>query len=321
MFEMKEGISVADAVAKAKARQSESAEPTESIAAAQDVSEDDSDEPLEQEQDTDDSEQSLSDDEESTDVDSEDQANDDDNDLFYDLGDEEVSASQIKEWKSGAMKAADYTRKTQLLAAKTKDFEKLESEFKVKQSQLDEAMAEVKVIISESAVDDETLKEWREYEPEKYIEYKEKKEARDKLLANSKSSGSSDSNYEKEYTAFAQSNTNWFDDGKPNARAKQDIKVMSEYADANGFTNDDLVGLKSHHFKMLLDAAKYSTARKSNAAVAKKVRNAPATTKPRQGVKSSLQQELKIAQEKFNRSGTVADSVALRKIKSKMQNK
>ncbi len=317
MFEVSEGISVADAVAKAKARQSESAEPTESDAVAQDVSDEDAQEPLEQEPETS-TEESSSDNDESTDIDSEDETTDEDSDLFYDLGDEEVSATQIKEWKSGAMKAADYTRKTQDLAKKSKDFEQLETDFKAKQAKLDSAMAEVEAIIAESSVDEETLKDWREYEPEKYIEYKEKKEAREKLLANSKSTKGGDSNYEQEYTAFAQSNTDWFDDGKPTDKAKTDIKLMTDYAESQGFTNDDLTSLKSGHFKMLLDAAKYNTAKKSNAAVAKKVRKAPAITKPRQGVKSSLQQDINAAQEKFKRSGTIADSVALRKLKAKL---
>lgn len=320
MFEVNEGISVADAVARAKARQSESAEPTESDAVAQDVLEDDTQEPLEQEQETEHSEESSSDDEESTDIDSDDETVDDDSDLFYDLGDEEVSATQIKEWKSGAMKAADYTRKTQDLAKKSKEIEKLETEFEAKQAKLDSALAEVEAIIAESTPDEETLKDWREYEPEKYIDYKEKKDAREKLLADSKSTKSGNSNYEKEYTTFAQSNTDWFEDGKPTEKAKQDIKTMTDYAESQGLTNDDLMGLKSQHFKMLLDAAKYNSAKKSNAAVAKKVRKAPAITKPRQGVKSSLQQEIKAAQERFKQSGTIADSVALRKLKAKLNN-
>ena len=320
MFEVNEGISIADAVANAKARQSESTEPTESDAVAQDVSEDDAQEPLEQEQEPENSEESLSDNEESTDIDSEDETTDIDSDLFYDVDGEEVSATQIKAWKSGAMKDADYTRKTQELAEQRKETDKLQSDLSAKQAELDSVLAEAQAIIAESTPDEETLKDWREYEPEKYIEYKEKKEAREKLLAASKSSKASDSSYEKEYSAFAQSNADWFEDGKPTERAQQDIKVMSEYAEANGFTNDDLTGLKSHHFKMLLDAAKYNDAKRSNAAVAKKVRKAPAITRPKQGVKSSLQQDIKAAQEKFNRSGTIADSVALRKLKAKLNN-
>ena len=320
MFEVNEGISIADAVANAKARQSESTEPTESDAVAQDVSEDDTQEPLEQEQEPENSEESLSDSEESTDIDSEDETTDTDSDLFYDVDGEEVSATQIKAWKSGAMKDADYTRKTQELAEQRKETDKLQSDLSAKQAELDSVLAEAQAIIAESTPDEETLKDWREYEPEKYIEYKEKKEAREKLLAASKSSKASDSSYEKEYSAFAQSNADWFEDGKPTERAQQDIKVMSEYAEANGFTNDDLTGLKSHHFKMLLDAAKYNNAKRSNAAVAKKVRKAPAITRPKQGVKSSLQQDIKAAQEKFNRSGTIADSVALRKLKAKLNN-
>ena len=108
MFEVNEGISIADAVANAKARQSESTEPTESDAVAQDVSEDDTQEPLEQEQEPESSEESLSGNEESTDIDSEDETTDIDSDLFYDVDGEEVSATQIKAWKSGAMKDADY---------------------------------------------------------------------------------------------------------------------------------------------------------------------------------------------------------------------
>ena len=320
MFEVREGISVAEAVAKAKARQSESAVPTESEAVAQDVSDEDTQKPLEQEPETN-TEESSNDNEESSELESEqEETSDDDSDLFYDIDGEEVSASQITKWKSGAMKDADYTRKTQAHAENVKAFDVKQSELNAKQAQLDSAMAEVQAIIAESSVDEETLKDWREYEPEKYIEYKEKKEARDKLLANSKSTKGGDSNYEKEYTTFAQSNTDWFENGEPTEKAKQDIKTMTAYADTNGFTNEDLTGLKSHHFKMLLDAAKYNTAKSSNAAIAKKVRKAPPIAKPKQGAKSSLQQEIQAAQEKFNRSGTIADGVALRKLKAKSNN-
>ena len=220
MFEVNEGISIADAVANAKARQSESTELTESDAVAQDVSEDDTQEPLEQEQEPESSEESLSGNEESTDIDSEDETTDIDSDLFYDVDGEEVSATQIKAWKSGAMKDADYTRKTQELAEQRKETDKLQSDLSAKQAELDSVLAEAQAIIAESTPDEETLKDWREYEPEKYIEYKEKKEAREKLLAASKSSKASDSSYEKEYSAFAQSNTDWFEDGKPTERAQ-----------------------------------------------------------------------------------------------------
>jgi len=321
MFEMNEGISIADAVANAKARQSESAEPTESDAIAQDVSEDDTQEPLEQEESESTDELETGDSEESGEIEiSEDETQDDDSDLFYDLDGEEVSANQIKEWKSGAMKAADYTRKTQELADQRKEAEQLQADLAAKQAKLDSVLAEAQAIIAEATPDEETLKDWREYEPEKYIEYTEKKQAREKLLAESKTVKSDDSNYEQEYTKFAQSNTEWFDNGKPTEKAQKDIKIMSNYAEKQGFTNDDLIGLKSHHFKMLLDAAKYASTKNSNAAVVKKVRKAPAITKPRQGVKSSLQQEIKAAQEKFNRTGTIADSVALRKLKAKLNN-
>jgi len=129
MFEMNEGISIADAVANAKARQSESAEPTESDAIAQDVSEDDTQEPLEQEESESTDELETGDSEESGELEiSEDETQDDDSDLFYDLDGEEGNANQIKEWKSGAMKAADYTSKTQELADQRKEAEQLQAD-------------------------------------------------------------------------------------------------------------------------------------------------------------------------------------------------
>lgn len=311
---MSEGLTIQQAVDKAKARSSESANvPTEQQAEAQDVTKDTQLPQVDEQQDvvTDESEESEQDEIEQGDT------SEEESDLFYDLDGEEVSAKQLREWKSGAMKSADYTRKTQELSKKSKEFEQLQADFNEKQSRLDAKLAEVEAIIADETLSDDAIKDLRDYEPDKYIEYTERLQKRKKLIEDAKATKPK-GDFQKEYATFAKSVDGWFEGEKPTEKAKKDIAVMTAYAEKLGFTDSDLSGLKAPHFKMLLDAAKYQSTKNTNASLTKQVRKAPVTTKPRQGITSSLEQELKTAQDRFNRTGTVADGVALRKIKSKL---
>lgn len=93
------------------------------------------------------------------------------------VGDEEVPLSQIEEWKKGALRQADYTRKTQELAAKRREYDEwyrnAKSEYdaaitRSRQSQPDEASKNVDPYMAEiTKIRDENARIHRELEQEK----------------------------------------------------------------------------------------------------------------------------------------------------------
>jgi len=316
MFEMPEaGLSVDEAVTKFKASQDtdspvEQPETNDVVNVSEDTPPEEAEEVVEAET------------EESVHEASEQATNDDEaGDLFYDVDGEEVSASTIKEWKSGSMMQSDYTRKTQAHAEEVKQFNIDKESLNTKQQQLDVALAEFEAINGEEAISAEDLADLREYEPEKYIEHIEKKQKRAKLIADSKGLASKKgTDFQQEYSAFAQSQDGWLENSQPTAKATADIAVMTKYADANGYTNDDLSGFTSRNFKTLLDAAKYNEGKSKADVMTKKVRKAPPITKPRQQAKTTLQTEIDVAQAKFKQSGKVDDAVKLARLKRQLNN-
>lgn len=326
MFDLPQGMTVQEAVAKAKARGTESAEPTEPETEAQDLlSSDDEQDPQEETEESSNDELLETEESEGEEFESEEtqdaESDETGDDLFYDLDGEEVSESQLREWKAEGMKAADYTRKTQELAKQRKDFEAKQAEFLEKQKKLDATLAEVEAIVQDETFTDEQLQEMREYEPDKYIDYIEKKDKREKLINSAKANKASPENFQEEYIKFAQANDGWFsEDGKPTEKAKEQVKLMSEYGESLGMTDADIQSMNSKTLKVYLDAARYSKMQKSSDPIKKRVRKAPPVTKPRaQGLQSSLDKQIADAQAKFKRTGDFKDAVTLRKLKAKAQ--
>lgn len=319
---MKEGLSVDQAFSQIKASENQDSanEQLESNDVVN-VSDDDTNEPdeveVEQVETTDTADTEA--DEPVSESDTELETDDNTDDLFYDVDGEEVSASTIKQWKDGHFMQSDYTRKTQAHAEEVKKFKAEQAEFTTKQQQLEEKLAEFEAVMSEDSLSAEDLADLREYEPEKYIEYTEKKAKREKLVSDSKKlTGGKTSNFEQEYTAFAQAQDGWLVDNKPTEKATADVATMNSYAEANGFTQDDLRGMKSHHFKALLDAAKYNATKTKADVMAKKVRKAPPITRPKQQAKTTLQTQIQAAEKKLKESGSTVDAMALIALKKKL---
>ena len=97
---------------------------------------------------------------------------------------------------------------------------------------------------------------------------------------------------------------------------------MSEYALSVGYSNDELAGIGSaHHYQTLLDAARYKAMSNKNAAIEKKVRKAPVTTRPRSNAAATgAQAEYEKALKAFKSSPTDRNAVELRKAKRKLNN-
>jgi len=243
------------------------------------------------------------------------EATEDDTDLlYYDIDGEEVSSKQLSEWKSDGLKQADYTRKTQELSDSRKDFEAEVDAFKDKQSKFDSHIATLEAMISEDVLTDEDLKELREYEPEKYIEYTEKLVKRKKFVNDNKvkpdTKVSFDVNDERQKLWSA--NPSWLQDGKQTKAYESDMKLIESYAKDNGY--NDFSNFRANDFQTMLNASKYLALNNKNAAIEKKVRKAPVTTKPRAKANNSMQSEIDVVQKRFNKTGSDKDFLLLRRL-------
>ena len=247
------------------------------------------------------------------------QANDEETDLFYyDLDGEEVSSTQLKEWKANGLMQADYTRKTQELADSRKDFEADVDAFKDKQSKFDGHIATLEAMISEEALSDEALVELREYEPEKYIEYTEKMVKRKQFVDSNKSTKKESSfDVAAEHKKLWDSNPTWLQDGKKTKAFDADMKLIQGYANDNGFS--DVSKFKANDFQMMLKASKYDALNTKNAAIEKKVRKAPVITKPRAAA-NGIQTDLDAAKKAFKKNPTDKNAIALRRLKRQLNN-
>lgn len=247
------------------------------------------------------------------------QANDEETDLFYyDIDGEEVSSDQLKEWKANGLMQADYTRKTQSHAEDVKTFNAEKEDFTAKQSEFNEKLAQLNAMIEEDTPSAETLAEWREYEPEKYIEHTEKMSNRKKLLASSKAELPTTSvDMAKVSADLFASHPEWVVDGKNSKQFTDDTNLMTAYADSRGINTADMANFDARHFEIMLDAARYKSQHSKNTAIAKKVRKAPVSTKPRAAA-NGAQTDLDAAMKAFKLNPSDKNAVALRKIKRQL---
>jgi hypothetical protein len=249
------------------------------------------------------------------------QANDEEADLFYlDLDGEEVSSIQLKEWKANGLMQADYTRKTQTHAEDVKTFKAEKDDFAAKQSEFDNKLAQLNAMIEEDTPSAETLADWREYEPEKYIEHTEKMSNRKKLLAESKAElPVKGVDMVKVSADLFASHPEWMVDGKQSKQFTEDTNLMNTYAESRGIGQAEMVAFDARHYEIILDAARYKSQNNKNVAIAKKVRMAPVSTKPRAKANNSVQDELKIVQNRFNKTGNDKDFLLLRKLQRQLK--
>ena len=215
----------------------------------------------------------------------EDEVQSEETDLFYDLDGEEVSSTQLKEWKSNGLMQADYTRKTQAHSEDVKTFNEEREAFTSKQSKLSEQLATLEAMISEDSLDAEQIQELREYEPERYIEHIEKQDKRKSFLKEAKKNATPQSNLnaQDEQAKLITANPQWLNDGKATKAYQDDMTALSDYYTDNGFTQDQMNSVNSSSLlaQAVIDAARYKATNTKKAVVEKRVRKAPVSTKPK----------------------------------------
>lgn len=245
---------------------------------------------------------------------------DDGEDLYVEYKGREINLKDVEEWERGSLRQADYTRKTTAVAEERKGLEAERAELEKQKAEFESKAAEVEAIIAEETLSADDIAELREYEPEKYIEYQEKLEARKKAVANAKEvRPRSNYNVEAERAKLVEANPQWLEDGKQTKAFADDMALVNSYALSVGYTGEEIGKIQqAHHLLTLLDAAKYRENSKKNLAIEKKVRKAPVTTKPRAAAKANIVTEIEQAQARLKQTGKPEDAVKLRQLKRQL---
>ena len=244
----------------------------------------------------------------------------DEEELYLDLDGEEVSLSQIRDWKNGNMMQSDYTRKTTELSEQRKEIEQKEQTILAKQQEIDGLAAQLEALINDGELSPEEVKELREYEQEEYIKYIERQQTKKDALSKVKLNKSPSFDPQLEQQKLFNANPQWLDNGKPTRAYEQDSTLINDYAAKNGITAEKFASFDANMINMMLDAARFNNKQDKAAAVTKKVRKAPLATKPQQAAKQGIQARVAEAEKRFKKNPTDANAVALRKIKRQLNN-
>ena len=214
---------------------------------------------------------------------------DDKEDTFvYEINGKEYTPEDIEALESGSLMQADYTKKTQAHAEEVKLFNDEKALFETDKAKVSDLSAQLEVLVAE----DEEI-DWadlKEYDPEKYIEQKEKADKRKAKLEEVKTNQVDKPEAQTAMTAEDQkvlfdANPKWMTDGKRdanNAEYIKDMQMLVDYGQTVGMDFADLQSMnKAGHWLAMLDAAKYQAQLKKGSALKKKVIKTLKVTKPK----------------------------------------
>ena len=246
-------------------------------------------------------------------------SNQESEDFYVTIDDEELSFDEIRQLKQGNLRQSDYTRKTQELAEQRKKLEATQEAFEAKQLELTTNIVELEALIGDKqeSIDWDEL---REYDPSEYLKQKELQEKREKALEKAKSQHSQNSQQQSQEMAGKQleqlikNNPTWVKDGQETEAYKNDMKLVQDYLEYIKVPKERQEGLLVNgHGQAYIDAAKFHAGKQKNAAIAKKVRQAPVVTKPSGASKSNSTIALEKAIARHKKEASVQSAMALRK--------
>ena len=241
-------------------------------------------------------------------------------DLYVEYKGREINLKDIEEWEQGNLRQSDYTRKTQGHAKDVETFNAEKAKFESEKLSFNSKLATLDAMIQEDTPSAETLKEWREYEPEKLLDYQDKQSKRKELLNSSKEfKPASTVDVQAEQTKLWQANPSWADNGQQTQAFTDDMNMLQGYAAKNGYSNEEIAGIQSaHHWQTMLSAAKYEALQNKNSALEKKVRKAPVSTRPKAQTKTHITTEIAALDKQVRKYGRESDFVKLRQLKRQL---
>jgi len=216
-----------------------------------------------------------------------DDAEDGEQELVYlDLDGKEVDLDEVRKWRDGHLMQSDYTRKTTELADERKVLQTEREELTGLKTNLSNMTVELQAMVAEDeAVNWEEL---REDDPEEYIAQREKADKRKAMVEKLKSETVSQPAYTddelvSEQGLMLENNPDWVVDGKATKAYEADQKLMNEYFQTNGFTNEDVAGMfRARYIQTCLKAAKFDQLQGKASKIKSKVKKATLVTKPKQ---------------------------------------
>jgi len=206
--------------------------------------------------------------------------------VYLDLDGKEVDLDEVRKWRDGHLMQSDYTRKTTELADERKVLQTEREELTGLKTNLSNMTVELQAMVAEDeAVNWEEL---REDDPEEYIAQREKADKRKAMVEKLKSETVSQPAYTddelvSEQGLMLENNPDWVVDGKATKAYEADQKLMNEYFQTNGFTNEDVAGMfRARYIQTCLKAAKFDQLQGKASKIKSKVKKATLVTKPKQ---------------------------------------
>lgn len=219
--------------------------------------------------------------------------------VYYDVDGEEVSAADIKKWKSGHLMQSDSTRKTQALADDRKRFQSERDELDAKLEMLRSAEADLEGLIM-ADLQGKNLDELREYDVSEYLKVTETQKKRSAKLAEI-SQKFAKAQQELADRGFKQLSESLGWDANPE-KFESDKKTLADYAKATGITDRDFQKIVSPAvMTAILEAAKYRKLKESNPADSKRVKAVPKIVKP---AKSVAPRPLSLAEKMYGKKSS-----------------
>ncbi|MBL4891468.1 MAG: hypothetical protein JKX91_06535 [Rhizobiaceae bacterium] len=244
-------------------------------------------------------------------------------DGVYMIDGEEVTLTQIQDWKRGNLRESDYTRKTQDLATQRKVFEAKEAKISNREEKLNSLIDN----LEQSIGDQESSVDWDELmedDPSQYLKLKAKIEKKQKSLDSAKADKDKATDDKKQLHLQEQRALipkllpEWMDSkGGATDQMNEDLKVISDYLGKNGFSDQEMNEIvDAKLWPVYLDAARFRALSDKKPAISKRVKNAPKVIKPTKSrSKPSDTSVVDEATNRFRNSGSDKDGLAYLKAK------
>jgi len=230
---------------------------------------------------------------------------DDGEESYFDIDGEEITLSQIREWKDGGLRMSDYTKKTTGLADTRKDLERKSADYDASITALKSKVEELDGFVRE----EEASINWDELaddDPAEYLKQQRKLDAKKLALQQAKDQQAvqHEAKLAEESNILIGKMAGWSDTKVMNS----EFQAAVDYAQNIGL---DLTGVSDHRLYMaLVDASKYKAIDGKKAITAKKVRQAPKAVKATKGRAKPRSTDLQAAKDRLRASGSKGDAVA-----------
>lgn len=252
----------------------------------------------------------------------EDESEDDDG--LYEVGGEQFTLSELREWKANGLRQSDYTRKTQEIAEARKGFEveraQWETERETVAEQITQQQAQLKDALATFVVDQDPEPSpegltWEDFTKRKSAwDKRQTKKAQAREVFRNLQEQQQQEVIKRETALLVRHFPAWRDPAVFQADAKAMVTVAGDY----GFTPEQIAGITDHRMlRVLSELASLKSVTDKNkanrASAATKVAVAAKRLTPGSKInsKNQVSKELRHKQDQLRKTGSINDAVAV----------